>query len=82
MSRKAKTKAKKKAAPRKATLTKRVVVRAGGNAVRKASARAMALEGFVVKAEKGWIVRHYADGRIERLKRISTARHGSRIVLD
>ena len=82
MSKKVKTIAKKKAAPAKATLTKRVVVRAGGNAVRKASARAMAIEGFVVKAEEGWIVRHYADGRVERLKKISTAKHPSKIVLD
>lgn len=82
MVRKVQTKSKKKAASGKAALTKRIVVRAGGNAVRKASARAMALEGFVVKAEEGWIVRHYADGRVERLKRISTVKRPSKIVLD
>ncbi len=82
MSKKVKNITKKKATPRKAALTKRVVVRAGGNAVRKASARAMAIEGFVIKAEGGWIVRHYADGKVEKLKRISTAKHPSKIVLD
>lgn len=80
--RKLQTKSGKKSATRKATLTKRVVVRAGGNAVRKASARAMELEGFIVKADNGWVVRHYADGRIERLKRISTVKPTSKIVLD
>jgi len=63
-----------------AYFTKRVLVssaRAGGI---KASKEAMDLMGHIVVSHKGWIIRKYADGRTEKIKRISSTEKLSRVL--
>jgi len=60
-------------------VTKRMLVRAAGPAVRLASQKAMEVAGYVVKAENGWIAREYQDGSKSRISQIGS--HLSRIPL-
>jgi len=53
-----------------AYLTKRTVVAKAKTAGKKASLAAMQKMGFVVTIQKGWVVKKYADGRIERINAI------------
>jgi hypothetical protein len=53
-----------------AYLTKRTVVAKAKAAGKKASAAAMHTMGFVVTVKGKWIIRKYADGRIERISSI------------
>ncbi len=55
-----------------AYLTKRTVVAKAKTAGKKASVAAMLTMGFVVTIEKGWVVKKYADGRIERINLINS----------
>lgn len=63
----------------KAYLTKRTLIRATGKATRSLSSEAMSIKGFVVKAEKGWVVRIHNTGVRERLCRLD---HSSQVALD
>ncbi len=53
-----------------AYLTKRTVVNKAKTAGRQAARKAMATMGFVVTTNRGWIVKKYADGLIERISKI------------
>ena len=65
----------------KPSLTKRVLLRAIQKATRKLSSEAMTLEGFIVQAENGWVIRTDGLGKCERLSRIVRARN-RQIILD
>jgi hypothetical protein len=65
-----------------AYVTKRILVRAAGSAVRKASKRAMEVAGYVVKAENGWVVRVDQDGNKSIISKISTITRPQQIALD
>lgn len=56
-------------------LTKRILISAARRGFKKASEEAMALMGYIVIAKDGWVVKKYADGRIERLNRIEQLNH-------
>lgn len=64
---------------KKAYLTKRALVRATRKATRSLASEAMNIKGYIVKAEKGWVVKVHHTGEEERL---SPLNHSSRIALD
>ena len=41
-------------------------------AVKKAAEESMEIMGFVVVAEKGWVLKKFKDGRTERLSKLDT----------
>ncbi len=55
-----------------AYLTKRTIVAKAKTAGKKASAAAMLTMGFVITVEKGWVIKKYADGHIERINLINS----------
>lgn len=55
---------------RKVYLTKRTLQRATSKAGRTLSIEAMNIKGYVIRAEKGWVVRINDDGTKVRLKAI------------
>lgn len=63
-------------------LTKRRLVRAATSGIRKAAAETMAVMGYTVIADGGWVVKKYADGRIEKLSPIDTANTNGALALD
>ena len=57
----------------KAYLTKRLLVSAAKRGVRQAAEETMQLMGYNVIAKGGWVVKKYADGRIEKIEPINTS---------
>jgi len=53
-------------------LTKRLLVSAAKRGIRKAAEETMEVMGYVVIARNGWIVKKYADGRIEQIEPINS----------
>lgn len=62
-------------------LTKRILIRAARAGIRKAEKETLAIMGFNVIAENGWVVKKFLDGRIEKIARLESAEN-SQIVLD
>lgn len=56
---------------RKASLTKRTLVRATKKATRNLASEAMRLKGYVIKAENGWIVKIDHRGTKRKISRIN-----------
>ena len=76
-------KVKKKAAPRDgAYLTKRVMERAINKATRNTARDAMALQGFRLVKENGWVVKIDRDGNKTQVEKLSTVKAPKRIALD
>lgn len=67
---------------KKAYITKRVLERAIGAAMRRASQEAMATVGYVVKAENGWVVQVDQDGKETRLSKIQSVNRPAQLILD
>lgn len=63
-------------------LTKRILVRTAGNAIRKASELALKKAGYIILVRKGWLVRLDADGTTKKIKKIKVVKRPSKIVLD
>ena len=63
-------------------VTKRIVRSVAKSAFTKAAKVSMAVMGYNVVAERGWIVKKYADGRIEKLNPIPNNNSTINIVLD
>lgn len=61
-------KAKKVTVSKIAYLTKRQLASAARAGIRDAAARTMEVMGYTVVAHKGWVVKKFADGSIEKLK--------------
>ncbi len=51
-------------------LTKRILISATKKGFKQAAKEAMELMGYVVVAMDGWVVKKYADGRIEKISEI------------
>jgi len=58
---------KKKRKEQKPYLTKRILISAANRGFRQAAKEAMELMGYVVIAKDGWVVKKFADGRIEKI---------------
>jgi hypothetical protein len=76
---KAKRTYKKNEAP---YLTKRKLVSAARAGVRKAAAETMELMGYTIIAYRGWVVKKYADGHIEKISRLETVKSNGILALD
>lgn len=63
-----KTASKAKGVEPKPYLTKRLLVSAAKRGIRKAAEETMQVMGYTVIAQNGWIVKKYADGRIEEIE--------------
>ena len=76
-------KAKKKSANRPPVyLTKRILASAARAGVRNAAAETMKLMGYTVIAHKGWVVKKYQDGHIERISSLETVNTNGNLPLD
>ena len=64
----------------KASITKRVVVRAAGKGVRVAAGLSMKTAGYVIKEEDGWVVEVDSDGNTKKVKKLTSPSSG--LVLD
>jgi hypothetical protein len=65
-----------------AYLTKRRLVSAARAGVRKAAAETMQIMGYTVIAHKGWVVKKYVDGRIEKISPIEPVNTNGILALD
>jgi len=74
-------KAKRKSS-RQPYLTKRRLASAARSGIRKAAAETMQVMGYTVIAENGWVIKKYADGRIEKMSQIETVNTNGTIALD
>lgn len=63
-------------------LTKQTLVKSATSAGLKASKRAMATAGYVIKAKDGWVVKEFTDGRVRKLKKLKQTKTPAKIVLD
>lgn len=52
-------------------LTKRTVIRKAQTAGKKAALQAMSTMGYVVTTNRGWVVKKYADGSIQKIAKIA-----------
>jgi hypothetical protein len=76
-------KAKKKSAKRPpAYLTKRILASAAQAGVRNAAIETMKVMGYIVIAHRGWVVRKYQDGYIERISPLETVNANGSLTLD
>lgn len=63
--------AKAKNAVPKPYLTKRLLISAAKRGIRNAAKETMEIMGYTIIARNGWIVKKYADGRIETIEQIN-----------
>lgn len=66
----------------KAYLTKRILLSSASKAIQIAAKRAMEINGYVVVAKNGWVVKKFADGHTEQLIKLEIVKSSSKIVLD
>ena len=55
----------------KAYLTKRLLLSAAKRGIREAAEETMQVMGYVIIARNGWVVKKYADGRVETITPIN-----------
>jgi hypothetical protein len=60
----------------------RLVKKQSQIAFQEGAQKAMAVNGYVVIAQQGWIVKKYSDGKIEKIKEIDTNNVFSTVILD
>jgi hypothetical protein len=65
-----------------AYLTKRTLVRATRKATRNISSEALHQQGFVLVAEKGWLVKINKNGSKERISKLTKDKRSTTIALD
>jgi hypothetical protein len=63
-------------------VTKRLLKRGSKRAFKTASKEAMKANGYIVVVADGWLVKEYADGRIERLEELDTEQENLELILD
>jgi len=74
---------KKKSGKRpSAYLTKRRLASAARAGVRKAAKETMKLMGYTIIADKGWVVKKYEDGHIEKISPLETINTNGSLALD
>ncbi len=70
-----------KAAKGKAgSLTKEILIKAASIGFAKAAAKTMKVMGYNVIVKDGWVIKKFADGRIEKISRLET--NNNPVVLD
>ena len=64
-----------------AYLTKQILLSAVSKGIKAAASATMELQGYNVVAEDGWVVKVYADGTKEKIKKIATVKRPAHITL-
>ena len=84
MAKKAKKKSIKKAGPAKGVvyLSARALQRAVTKGTKNLEDEAMSLMGYVVKQQGNWVVKLYANGKVEKIKAIKKTKRPKHLVLD
>lgn len=73
---------KKSSAPRPNNLTKGILVSAAKKGFAHAAAQTLKVMGYNTVVYKGWVVKKYADGRIEKIKKIAKTDSKEELALD
>ncbi|MBD8489197.1 hypothetical protein IFO69_10615 [Echinicola sp. CAU 1574] len=63
-------------------ISTRLVERKSSKAFKEGAKKAMEINGYVMVAEKGWVVKKYEDGHIEKVKEISHGSDNQKLILD
>ncbi|MBS9525788.1 hypothetical protein KIH41_02530 [Litoribacter ruber] len=63
-------------------ISSRLVQRKSAKAFKEGAKKAMEINGYVVIAHDGWVVKKYQDGTIVKLKQISHGSEHLKVVLD
>ena len=63
-------------------LTKRILKSAAKSGIKKAAKKTMQVMGYTVIAKRGWVVKKYANGTVERVSKINPVNRAQRIALD
>lgn len=63
-------------------LTTRILERAVAKGTKSKKADAIRIKGYTVVEKNGWVVKEYADGRIEQVSKIKKAKRSQTLVLD
>jgi len=63
-------------------LTKRILTKAAKKGFASAAIATMEIMGFNVIVHRGWVVKKFADGHIERIKKLQTTNTSTPIALD
>ncbi|GGZ25683.1 hypothetical protein GCM10007049_17780 [Echinicola pacifica] len=63
-------------------ISTRMVKRRSTKAFKDGAKKAMEINGYVVIAQDGWVVKKYKDGRIEQIKKIQHGSKNQDLILD
>ncbi|MCH6201938.1 hypothetical protein MMU07_20335 [Aquiflexum sp. LQ15W] len=63
-------------------VTTRLVEKRSKKAFKEGAKKAMKSNGYVIIAQDGWVVKKYADGKIEKLEQISQETAGLQVIFD
>lgn len=63
-------------------ISTRLVSRKSKSAFQEGSKKAMEVNGYVVIAHDGWVVKKFSDGRIERLEKLDNDIQNLKLILD
>lgn len=63
-------------------LTKRILTKAATKGFNHAAAATMRVMGYNVIVYRGWVVKKYACGRIEKIKKLQTTKTKTNLALD
>lgn len=63
-------------------LSTRLVSRKSKSAFKEGARRAMKKNGYLVIVHEGWIVKKFADGRIEKLEALKSDQQSLKLILD
>lgn len=58
---------------KQAYITKRLLVSKSSRAMILASHKAMEIVGYTIKVHKGWVVKEFEDGSIEKIKELDSS---------
>ncbi|QDH78192.1 hypothetical protein FKX85_03710 [Echinicola soli] len=63
-------------------ISTRLVERKSSKAFKEGAKKAMEINGYVMVAENGWVVKKFKDGQIEKVKEISHGSENQKLILD
>jgi hypothetical protein len=63
-------------------ISTRLVVSKSKSAFQEAAKKAMKANGYVIIALEGWIVKKFADGRIEKIEELENPNQNNLLILD
>jgi hypothetical protein len=70
---------KKSSARKTSYLTKRRLLRAAQSGIQQAAIETMNVMGYTVVVNRGWVVKKFADGTIEKLERVAKKKIAIRV---